>query len=74
MILARQRTDLIDDGLLIPYNVPVKSFGEKTGKTITRFITLYHWVEGTQDDEGKGEFATDFGVFQTIDLDFKEIK
>ena len=68
MILARQRQDLLDQDLLIPYTLT--RGGEKVGASA--YTRLDKWIEGDQDDNEDGEFYTNFGIFNTIDLEFKE--
>lgn len=69
MTSARQRQDLLDADMFIPYIETTQGVTETLPKT--RYVRLGHWIEGSQDESGLGEFYTDFGTFLTIDLEFK---
>lgn len=68
MAQARQRLDLIEEGLEIPVFKDLESW--HAGQ-VDEYVKLDAWTPGKQDEGELGLFFTDTGIFDTIDLEFK---
>ena len=65
MILARERQDLLDEGVRIPFVRPRNGQNE--------FVLLDEWCKVLRVDDDDGLVWTDRGLFYSIDLDYKEL-
>lgn len=63
MTYARQRQDLLDFNVLIPYQ---RLISKKPG-----YIQLKSWVPVLAYNDDEGKVFTQCGVFDSIDLDYR---
>lgn len=66
MTLARERQDLLDEGVRIPFVV-------KPSQGQNEFVLLDEWCKVLGIDDDEGLVWTEQGVFYSIDLDYKEL-